>query len=139
MQVAKYWTLAGYETVVRQNIVKHITKDVTKYELLQSKTSDTMVAKRDMFIEDIKKLFDVAAPDLEEKLTKSRILDKDDSCTKYRQKSGYTRKTEDLSFLIDQRGERKMVMSVRDVTFEERIDSNRDRKEREKCGEKTHT
>ena len=74
--------------------------------------------------QEIKKLFDIAAPDLEEALKKDRILGKDDDCTVYREKEGYTRKTEDLHFLNDQRGERKMVMGQRDPTYEQRVENS---------------
>ena len=39
----------------------------------------------------------------------------------YRVMEGYTRKTEDVSFLLDQRGERKMVMEGVDGTYAERL------------------
>ena len=43
---------------------------------------------------------------------------------KYRIKEGYTRKTEDFAFLEDQRGERKMVMGMKDTSYEERVETN---------------
>ena len=42
----------------------------------------------------------------------------------YREKEGYTRKTEDLHFLNDQRGDRKMVMGQRDLTYEQRLENS---------------
>ena len=77
------------------------------------------------------KLFDIATPDLENILSKSRILAADDECTRYRLEKGYTRKTEDISFLEDQRGERKMVMADRDTSYEERAESNRRRRQKD--------
>ena len=72
----------------------------------------------------VKKLFDIVALDLEEILRKDRVLRNDDECPLYRIKEGYTRKTEDFSFLADQRGERKMEMAERDISFEARKDLN---------------
>ena len=37
---------------------------------------------------------------------------------------GYTRKTEYLQFLLDQKGERKMFMGNRDPSYEERVNSS---------------
>ena len=111
-QVVKLWYMAGFQTVKMYNVVKSLTKEVEKYELIQkarSKTSEVMELRRKNFLENIKKLFDISSPDLEDVLTKSRILGNDDDCTRYREETGYTRKTEDLSFLVDQRGERKTI------------------------------
>ena len=58
-QVFNYWYMGGFDTVKMYNVVKDITKEVDKYELLQkarSKTSEAMVEKREQFQEDIKKL-----------------------------------------------------------------------------------
>ena len=41
----------------------------------------------------------------------------------YRKEEGYTRKIEDVNFLIDQRRERKMVMGDRDPSYEKRVDT----------------
>ena len=136
-QVVRYWTMAGFDTVKMFDVVKNITKEVDKYEMLvkdKTKNSEGKVAKREQFKEDIKKLLDIASQSLEETLSKSKLLGKDDDCTRYRQDKGYTRKTEDLAFLIDQRGERKMIMGVRDESFEKRVVSNKERKEKEKAG-----
>ena len=130
-QVVRYWSMAGFMTMKMFNVVIKIKKEVEKYEQLQknrSKTTEKEVMKREGYLEEIKKLFDIATPNLEDILTKSRLLSTDDEDTRYRQDTGYTRKTEDLSFLLDQRSERKMVMGHRDTSYEERVEANKARK-----------
>ena len=128
----RYWSMAGFETMKMYNVVIRIKKEVEKYEVLQknrSKTNEKELMKRQEYVEAIKKLFDIATPDLEDILTKSRLLDTDDECTRYRQEAGYTRKTEDLTFLLDQRADRMMVMeNSRDTSYEVRVEVNRARK-----------
>ena len=41
---------------------------------------------------------------------------------------GYTRKVEDINFLHDQRNERKMVIDVRDPSYEQRLVTSKQRK-----------
>ena len=129
-QVAKYWDMAGYQTVVKFRLENHVKKELTKYQAINKSKDRTMageIKKRDDYLQGLGKLFDVATPNLEDILQKSRILGNDDECTRYSSKDGYTRKTEDISFLIDQRGERKMVMGLRDTSYEERVDKNTQR------------
>ena len=58
-------------------------------------------------------------------ITKSRLMGVDDVCSRYSVKKGYT---EDVSFLLYQRGERKMLMGENDVSFVERLEKNKLRK-----------
>ena len=88
----------------------------------KNRESQTEVKKGEDYMEHIGKLFGIANPGLEDILQKDRLLDKDDKCTKYRADEVYTRNTEDIAFLLDQRGERKMVMGVKDVSYECRKD-----------------
>ena len=130
-KVVKYWSMAGFMTMKMCNVISKIKKEVEKYENLQKKkssTSEKEITKREEYLSEIRKLFDIATPNLEDILAKSRILNTDDQCTRYRQEAGYTRKTEDLTFLLDQRSERKMVMGGRDTSFEDRVVSNSVRK-----------
>ena len=90
----------------------------------KNRVSQTENDKRMLYMGSVKKLFDIAALDLEEIPRKDRVLGNDDECPLYRIKEGYTRKTEDFSFLADQRGERKMEMAERDISFEARKDLN---------------
>ena len=124
IMVTKYWDMAGYKTVVQFWIVKRIKKLIEKYQNImknKGRTSALEAERRREFSEDIKKLFDIATPDLEDLIEKSRLLGKDDQTNRYRVKEGYTRKSEDLSFLADQRGERRMVMGSKDTSYEMRV------------------
>ena len=93
--------MAGYQTLVKFRVEKHIKKEVLNYQKInkhRDRTSATEVEKRGDYMESIEKLFDIATPDLEEIIRKSRILGNDDECKRYRIEKGYTRKTEDISF-----------------------------------------
>ena len=130
--VTKYWTLAGYKTLHESNIEKNITKQLDKYTTVnksRKRVTPGEVKKRNEYLEDIEKLFDIATPNLVEILTKDRLLSLDDGDSRYRQQEGYTRKTEDVSFLLDQRGARKMVMQGFDSKYAERVEKNRVRKQ----------
>ena len=125
--VAMYWRMAGFKTLVFFRMVGHVQKVVDAHQKIVrhiSRTSPTEVTKREKYVEDIKKLFDIATPGLEEILKQDRFLDNDDDCTLYRKEEGYTRKMEDVIFLLDQRGERKMMMGDRDPTYENRVDAS---------------
>ena len=92
-----------------QNINKH-----------KNRNSQTEMNKRQEYLENVKKLFDIAALNLVDILEKDRLLGNDDQNPLYRSSEGYTRKTEDVAFLEDQRGERKMILGEKDATFEAR-------------------
>ena len=130
-KIQSYWAMAGFKTVVEFRVIKHIKKELDIYQGInknRAKSAAGYVEKRKLFVEGLRQLFDIASPDLEETLEKSRILGKDDECTRYRVKEGYTRKSEDLKFLLDQRGERKMVMGIKDTSFECRVVNNMKRR-----------
>ena len=61
-------------------------------------------------------------------LEKDRLLGNDDQNPLYRSSEGYTRKTEDVAFLEDQRGERKMILGEKDASFEARKDVSNQKK-----------
>ena len=84
--------------------------------------------RRVVYQNSINKLFDIATPGLEDILQQSRLLGNDDECSLYRAETGYTRKVEDVAFLIDQRTERKMTMGLRDPTYEKRLDKSLQKK-----------
>ena len=131
--VVPYWKMAGFKTLSSFRTVNHVKKAIDSYQKIiknLSKTSPSEVAKREKYEQEIKKLFDIAALDIEEALKKDRILGKDDDCTLYRESEGYTRRTEDLQFLNDQRGERKMIMGQRDPTYEQRVENSVIRKKK---------
>ena len=100
-----------------QNINKH-----------KNRNSQTEMNKRQEYLENVKKLFDIAALNLVDILEKDRLLGNDDQNPLYRSSEGYTRKTEDVAFLEDQRGERKMILGEKDATFEARKDVSNQKK-----------
>ena len=112
-------------------VESHIMKKLARYNTInrsRKRTTDGEIKKRAKYAESIKKLFDIASPNLVETITTSRLLAVDDECSRYSVKKGYTRKNEDVSFLLDQRGERKRVMGEKDVSFVERLEKNKLRK-----------
>ena len=71
-----------------QQLVKH-----------KKRETETEKSKREVFIKDLEKLFDIAAVDAEEKILKDRLLEPGARC-------------EDIDFLKDQRGSRLGWISV---------------------------
>ena len=135
-QVMRYWEMAGYKDMVmmKQNIKIKIEKQVTKYQTMnksRTRNSPAEVDKRREYLDNLQKLFKISSPDIIEKLQKSRILGVDDNCSRYSTKEGYTRKMEDISFLMDQRGDRRMVMGEKDTSYEMRVNSNLKKKQKE--------
>ena len=102
--------MADFKTMTTPRVVSHITKQIEMYQNIKSRTRDSQkeVNKREEYLKSLCSLFDIACKDLDEMLSKDRLLAADDEDTRYRAKDGYTRKTEDLAFLADQRGERTM-------------------------------
>ena len=101
----KYWTMAGFKTMTTPRVESHITKQIEMYQKINKnrvRGSQTEVKKREVYLTSLCSLFDIACKDLED-----RLLAADAEDTRYRVKNGYTRTTEDLVFLADQRGERK--------------------------------
>ena len=137
-QVIKYWTMAGFKTMTTPRVESHITKLIESYQKVnknRARDSQTEVKKREVYLTSLCSLFDIPCKDLEEMLSKDRLLAADDEDTRYRVKDGYTRKTEDLVFLADQRGERKMTLGMRDLSYEERRDKNQEKKTAKLGGE----
>ena len=129
--VVKYWDMAGFKVKTINNMVGQFKKQLAKYQSInknQKRSSLTEQKKREDYLQEIKKLFDIATPGLEDLLHKSRLLGTDDENPRYRVKTGYTRKTEDISFLQDQRGDRKMLMDLKDTTYEERLENRKQKK-----------
>ena len=105
--IKHYWNLAGFETVSSSK--NRITKLCDNYkDQLKKKNMTNPKTQRDRktFEEDLNKLFDIAHPQLEKKLAEDRIRGNLDG-----------KKSEDLSFLQDQRGERKMSMGKVDEEY----------------------
>ena len=69
MVVSKYWEMAGFKTWHIDAIRNGVDRLVKRYEAIlksRAKTSEDAIAKRAAFLSDMKKLFDVADPNLVE-------------------------------------------------------------------------
>ena len=89
--VIKYWDMAGYKTMWMATVESHIMKELARYNTInksRKRTTDGEVKKRAEYAESIKKLFDIASPNLVETITKSRLLGVDDECSRYSVKEG---------------------------------------------------
>ena len=112
--VQKYWDMAGFET--KAPVHSYVKKLIETYQgLLKSKNRnqpgkhDMDIARREDFLNDCNKLFDVAHSGLEERLMKDRIL------------GNLGSKKTDLSFLQDQRGPRVGYMGEEDTQYRDKV------------------
>ena len=107
--IAKYWGMAGFET--KTTLRREVKSIVERYHKLQkdiNKTGLFHVNKRAAFRNEGERLFDVGVKNLEEIIRNDKI----------RGNLGIVQ--QDLSFLLDQRSERKMTMDKRDIDYEDR-------------------
>ena len=107
--IAKYWGMAGFET--KTMLRREVKSIVERYHKLQkdiNKTGLFHVNKRAAFRNEGEKLFDVGVKNLEEIIRNDKI----------RNNLGVVE--QDLAFLVDQHGERKMTMDKRDLDYEDR-------------------
>ena len=107
--VVHYWQAAGFEIV--SSVVQRVKILLEEYQRCQkdrNKTSIHLTKVRKEFSKGLQGLFDVAHPDLEKRLQEDRI------------RANLEVRAEDIKFLQDQRGDRKMVMGSRDVQYEEK-------------------
>ena len=122
--VKKYWDRAGFITKTRiERDVEKLHDEYRKLLKNRSKTIPKFVKAREMFLmrEDERgvkreKLFEIGHPDLEKILEQDRIL------------GNLGVRAEDISFLHDQRGERKMFMAEEDVEYRKKKESQLRRK-----------
>ena len=92
--ILKNWVMANITTFEIRSVKLKLAKLVGMYDkLVKSKNSQTPaeVTKRQDFVTNIAKLFDIASPEAEKEMMKNRLL-------------GIRDKEEDLRFLEDQRG-----------------------------------
>ena len=107
--ISKYWAMAGFET--KTTISREVKQIMERYHKLQKDSKKTglfHINKRAAFRDEGERLFDVATKNLEEKIRTDKI----------RSNLGVVQ--QDLSFLLDQRSERKMTMDKRDIDYEDR-------------------
>ena len=114
--VKKYWDRAGFITKSRlDREVEKIHKEYQKLQKDKNRSTPSCVTAREMFLmskndkgEKIEKLFDVGHKDLEKSLEQDRI------------RGNLGVRNEDLSFLLDQRGDRKSFMAGEDTEYQEK-------------------
>ena len=107
--ISKYWAMAGFET--KTHLYREVKSLMERYHKLQkdSKKSGLFhINKRAAFRNEGETLFDVGVKNLEEKIRNDKI------------RHNLSVVEQDLAFLVDQRGERKMTMDKRDLDYEDR-------------------
>ena len=111
-EVNKYWAMANIPTIAKWLIKKHVVKLFEQYQALiknNKRTTDTEIQKREIFLSDLKTLFDIASPDAEKIIRCNKKLSPDAKC-------------EDILFLQDQRGERHGWMTGKDFVYEKTVE-----------------
>ena len=104
--VLKYWSMSGFQTVT--NVPRKVEQLFSEYEKLrkhQKLMSVTHVKRREDFMAEVYKLFDIATPDLVALLEKDRILGNVGGCA------------QDIAFYRDQKGPRLGHMGKVDTEF----------------------
>ena len=116
--VKYYWNLAGFETVVSpKNVIAKLVKAYQDQLKNKTKENKKSLDDREKFKEDLNKLFEISHSNLEKTLSEDRIRGNLEG-----------RKSEDLSFPQDQRGERKMTMGKSDTEYSKKKDAQLKRK-----------
>ena len=103
-----YWEMAAFPTLTDTNIRLKLKKLLENYRMQQrdkNKTSEAAKVKRTKFEGEIKKLFNIACPDIEKKLSTDRI------------RKNLNVVEEDLKFYQDQNTERKMTLGALDTSY----------------------
>ena len=109
-----WWCLAGYETLSSPK--NKITKLLQDYQFQHKKrnmSNKKSLEDKKKFEEDLNKLLDISHPNLEKTLALGNLEG---------------RKSEDLAFLQDQRGERKMQMGKLDEEYSKKKEAQIKRK-----------
>ena len=100
-----WWCLAGYETLSSpKNKITKLLQDYQYQHKKRNMSNKKSLEDRKKFEDDLNKLLDISHPNLEKTLALGNLEG---------------RKSEDLKFLQDQRGERKMTMGKLDEEQEE--------------------
>ena len=114
--VKYYWNLAGFETVVSpKNVIAKLVKAYQDQLKNKTKENKKSLDDREKFKEDLNKLFEISHSNLEKTLSE----DTEDGIRGNLE----GRKSEHLSFLQDQRGERKMAMDKLDAEHSKKKDA----------------
>ena len=104
----RYWEMAGFPTLTEKNIKEKLKKLMSVYreqKKNESRSSEVMIARREEFRREVKKLFNIASQDIEKKLGTDRI------------RKNLNVVEEDLKFYEDQKTERKMILGALDKSY----------------------
>ena len=116
--IKHYWSLAGFETVSSpKNKIAKLLQTYQTHLKSRNLTNKKSQEDRKKFEEDLNKLLDISHPNLEKTLAEDRIRGNLEG-----------RKSEDLSFLQDQRGVRKMNMGKLDEEYSKKKEAQLKRK-----------
>ena len=121
-EILSYWRMSNIKTLTPQNVQKKVLSLVDEYEARRkcfSRKGQQEEERRKTFTQSLTGLFDIASKDAESFVQKDRLL-------------GGEATQEDLEFLKDQRGDRKMCMDGRDKLYDEAVDKKRKREENAK-------
>ena len=86
-RVFKYWNMAGFQTMLMPRVESHVLKQLKIYQAMnknRARTSQTEITKREQYLSDLNKLFDIARQNVEDLLEKDRLLTADDKDKRYR-------------------------------------------------------
>ena len=120
--ILKYWAMANIPTVDIRTMKARVAKLVGRYDQLiklKARQNPAELKKRQDFVSDIGKLFDISSPEAEKEMMKNRLL-------------GIKGKEEDLKFLEDQRGPRAGSIGVRDQVFDKAVQKKKEREEKDR-------
>ena len=107
--ISKYWAMAGFET--KTNLSREVKSLIERYLKMQKDSKKSglfQINKRAAFQNEGERLFDVGVKNLEEIIRNDKI------------RNNLSVVEQDLAFLVDQHGERKMTMDKRDLDYEDR-------------------
>ena len=116
--IQHYWSLAGFPTVSSpENKITKLLQSYQSHHKNRNLTNKKSLEDRKQFEDDLNKLLDISHPNLEKTLAEDRTLG-----------NLVGRKAEDLSFLLDQRGERKMNLGKQDEEYRKKKEAQLKRK-----------
>ena len=115
----RYWEMAGFPTLTEKNIKEKLKKLVSVYreqKRNESRSTEVMIARREEFRREVKKLFNIASQDIEKKLGTDWI------------RKNLNVVEEDLKCYEDQKTERKMILGALDKSYLTKTQARDERK-----------
>ena len=117
-EVSLIWSKAGIQTMPKRNVLRRLQKEYNTWlQLCKNKLrlSDPG-RKREMFEEDLSKLWDIGASDAVQIIQKNKM--------------SAEKKIEDIAFYDDQRNARNSIVSGKDVMLQKSLQKRQERKAR---------